>query len=66
MLKSRDSQISKSPGIDLILCWTDGKYFHYSTSQNVINFDRNNECSTLEQRPLSILSMRIIGMKEKK
>lgn len=33
---------------------------------NVINFDGNNECSTLEQCPLSTLSMRIIGMKENK
>lgn len=63
-----DSQTSKSPSTDLILHWTDGKYLHYSASQNnVINFDGNNECSTLEQCPLSsTLSMRIIGMKEKK
>lgn len=67
MLKSWDSQISKTPGIDLIPCWTDGTYFHHSASQNnVINFDENNECSTLEQCPLSTLPMRIIGMKEKK
>lgn len=52
-----ESQISKSPSIDLILHWTDGKYFHYSASQNnVINFDGNNECSTLEQCPLSSYS----------
>lgn len=67
MLKSWDSQVSKFPDIDLIPHWTDGKYFHYSASpNNVINFDGNNEGSTLEQCPLSTLSMRITGMKEKK
>lgn len=67
MVKSWDSQLSKFPGMDLMVCWTGGTFTNYSASQNnVIHFEGNNECSTLEHCPLSTPSSRIIGMKEKK
>lgn len=41
--------------------------FHYSALQkNVINFDGNKACSTLEKCPFSSLPLRIIRMRKKK